>query len=182
MSRVIVLLMACVLIVQPEFAAAAPPADLPTIVKAADVALQQGGTFSGQVLDQQGSPLANAALVLTSGKEKWQTQTDREGRFRLSGLHGSVCQIHVGNQAHLVRLWAPGAAPPIARDELLLVDQPIDLIRGQTMADPGFAQTVGRWKRGLANPLIFTGIVATSIAVPVAVFNANQDEDAPASP
>jgi len=67
-------------------------------------------------------------------------------------------------------LWAPGTAPPSARDGLLVVsEEPV--VRGQD------ARGFGRLRRLVQNPWVISSLVGAAIAIPIAVDAHNDDED-----
>lgn len=136
-----------------------------------DVALGAGGVLRGQVVNGQGVPLGNTPLSLRQIQgETATTATDSSGRFELAGLRGGTCQIVAGGSAAVCRLWSPNTAPPSAKPALLIVaDSP------QVLGRRG---PVANWVT--SHPWIVAGVVATAIAVPVAIHNLNNDD--PVSP
>jgi hypothetical protein len=95
-----------------------------------DVSLNSG-TFAGQVVDQQGRPIAGAAVSLSQqGAGGVDTVTDASGRFQVSNLAGGVYQITAADTITVCRIWAENSAPPVATDGLLVVSQR-DVVRGQ---------------------------------------------------
>lgn len=125
-----------------------------------DVALADGGVFRGQVVDAQGQPQANVAVTLASQTgEQSQATTDQQGIFQFRNVRGGVYTVSIGGGGSAIRLWAPRTAPPKAAEAALLV-QGADAVRGQD----GFRSFI-------TNPLVIAGIVATAVAVPVALHN-----------
>jgi len=156
-----------------------------------DVALEDGGVLVGQVVDTQGVPLAKMPVLLQGrdlqGREREiaQAMTDANGHFAVRGLRGGVNRLAAAGSQETFRLWKPGTAPPQARQgALLVVDRAT--IRGQCGGpqcgvptcgpSPGLCKGMSHW---LANPWVVTGIVATSVAIPVAIHNS---DGRPASP
>ena len=141
-----------------------------------DVTLHKGplgNVLLGQVQDPQGVAKANVPVVLYSGGRKLaETRTDRNGYFRFSNLHGGVYLVASAGGVGAYRVWTPGTAPPAARQGALVVADE-DLVRGQ--------YNLRRMKFWLSHPLVVGGIVATAVAIPVAIHNFGQDEG-PASP
>ena len=153
---------------QPLFAAA--PAGQSPIVT--DVALSEGGVLLGQVVSPEGSGESNVAVSLRAGgKESGVSKTDRAGYFAFSGLRGGVYQVTAAKGVGAYRLWAPGTAPPSAQQGALVVAGK-DLARGNWGG-------LGRLRFWLSNPWCVAAIVATAVAVPVAIHNADHG---PASP
>ncbi len=136
-----------------------------------DVALADGGVLMGQVVDTQGVAKANVPVKLTAGeKELAVGKTDANGYFAFRGLRGGMYQLTAAEGTGMYRLWAPRTAPPSAqRGALVVAGQ--DLARGQLGA---------RMRAWLSNPWVVGGIVATAVAVPVAIHNA--DDNTPSSP
>jgi hypothetical protein len=122
-----------------------------------DIALQQGGTLVGQVVNPQGKPLAEVDVVLHhQGKLVAQTNTDEQGVFQVTGLQGGTYSLRAGDQTAVYRLWAHRTAPPSARNGLLMVQG--DAVRAQLF---GLADQYGPgvWLVG--------GMIGTVIAISV---------------
>jgi hypothetical protein len=168
----------CLGIFSAQAAMAAPPGQL---ALSADVALADGGVLTGQVVDAQGVALANAPVaVLSQGREVVRVAANADGAFAIGGLKGGVYEVAAPGHRGVYRMWAPRTAPPAARHGLMLVSGG-DLVRGQygygpppgppVSGEPGpFGKTMG-WMS--AHPYITAGIVATAIAVPIAVSEAD---------
>lgn len=165
--------LACFGMVMPQHAFAAPadevnsgtPVPTPGIEAplVQDVALGEGGVLVGQAMSAEGSPLALAEIsVLYQGKEVATTVTDAQGKYAVRGLRGGVHQVVAGNSAGIYRLWAPQTAPPAAQAGALHVADG-SVVRGK-LGDGTL----------LGNPLVLGGIIATAIAVPLAVANRNK--------
>lgn len=141
-----------------------------------DVSLQEGNTLVGQVVDPQGAALEGVPVSLRYQDQQWvATKTGQSGYFAFRGLNGGTYQI-ASSQGHGVyRVWVPGTAPPAAQQGALLVAGG-DVTRGQAYygaypsACPPQQSTV---RRCLTNPLVIAGAVATAVAVPVAIHNAD---------
>ena len=150
---------------QPLLAAAVAIDQKPVIT---DVVLMDGGVLVGQVVNPQGYGLANVPVSLRDhDKEIAKAVTDHDGYFAVRGLHGGVYQL-VGAKSHRAyRLWTRGNAPPMSRRGALLV------AGGNTVRGQG--ASLAFW---LANPWVVAGILATAVATPVVVHNAER----PSSP
>jgi len=143
---------------QPAPAVVEPP--VPTVI---DVALADGGTFVGQVVDRQGVPLAGTAVVVRQNEQEVaSTVSDANGQFRLSGLRGGLYQVTAGQGVAIYRLWAPNTAPPTAQTSALIVSGN-ELVRGQ-----GDSHGFLWWA---TNPWVLAGLIATAIAVPIILSN-----------
>lgn len=145
-------------------AMAAPQAMITT-----DIALRDGGVLVGQVVDGQGVALARTPVaVLQNNKEIARVETDKQGTFAVAGLKGGVYQVASLGHQGVYRLWAAQTAPPAAKKGLIMVSG--NVVRGQ-----GPFSTVTGWIS--EHPLMTTAILATAIAVPLAI-----DDDNPSSP
>lgn len=137
----------------------------------ADVALRDGGTLVGQMVDGQNIPKTNIRVALQDAQnhEVAAATTNQQGYFTMSGLRSGVYQVVTPQGRQVYRLWQPGMAPPSAQSGILLVADG-NTVRG--VAGNGTLKTL------LTNPLVIGGVVATAVAVPVALSNNHH----PASP
>lgn len=145
--------------------------------RAIDVALRPEGMLVGQVVSASGAPLSQSEVKLRmhDGREA-VAKTNDQGGFAFRGVRG-VVTLHSDKTAAVVRTWAPGTAPPNATPALLMVEGD-EVARGQHYAGAGTQAVVDRSKRLMANPLFVAGVIATAVAIPVAIAN---DDDDPAS-
>ena len=126
----------------------------------ADVALHPGGMLLGQVVDQQGMLVDNTVVRLRQrDRIVAEVQTDDVGGFSVTGLRGGIYQIETARGSGVYRLWSVQTAPPTARQAALIVS-------GDGIVRGGPASAI---MRTLANPWVFAAIVATAIAVPLAL-------------
>ncbi len=134
-----------------------------------DVALNEGGTLQGQVVDLQYKGQSGVPLVLKSqNREILQTVSTGNGQFAVKNLNGGVYNISTANGESTFRLWAPRTAPPSAENRAIVyVQNPGDAIPGG-----------GGLKAVLGHPLILPAAIAAAIAVPVAISASHH----PASP
>lgn len=124
----------------------------------------------GRLLDANGRPVHDAEVsVLSSGKPLAAMRTDANGVFAVSNLRGGVHEIVTVNNAQVCRLWAPGTAPPRVPKSIDVVADS-DVVRGQ-YGPPFGNRFVERAKLWATNPLVVAGVVATAVAIPVAVHN-----------
>jgi len=150
-----------------------PVAAAPLATAPKDISLHKGGVLLGQIVDAQGASVASAQVSLYSGgKEVARTQSDRTGKFSVSGLKGGVYQVASANNRGVYRLWSPRTAPPAAGRGMMLVSGS-DIARGQSGGPFG----------GIANwisqhPIMTAGAVAAAIAIPIAI----DDNNSPATP
>ncbi|TWU23683.1 carboxypeptidase-like regulatory domain-containing protein [Bythopirellula polymerisocia] len=171
------------LVAQPQLLTAAQPAAItPTantrqVIEAPhDVALADGGTVTGQVVDTAGKPQANMPVTLnSSNKEIARVHTDAEGNFRVASLQGGVYHVATNGNEGVYRFWAPRTAPPGSQTGLNLVSGQ-NVYRGQVGGGP--FTSIGQWIA--EHPIMTAAGVATAIAVPLAL--QDDDDDPPASP
>lgn len=106
----------------------AQPAKSPVVH---DVKLADGGTLTGFIVNDQGVGTEGAVVSIRSAdQEVAQVVTDENGRYVAQNLRGGTYQIVAGQGTQFVRAWAPGTAPPAARDQALLVNGSAP-VRGQ---------------------------------------------------
>ncbi|MEN6405913.1 MAG: carboxypeptidase-like regulatory domain-containing protein [Thermoguttaceae bacterium] len=154
--------------------AAAPAAPAPVVT---DVALSDGGALNGKVVDTQGAGIGGVPVVVKSQDRSVAAATTApDGTFSIQGLRGGVYQVVAVNGHGVYRLWSAGTAPPIALTSATVYaqDNPInDNTVVYTQADT----TTGGWspKMLLTNPVFIAAVVATAIAVPVALANSDSD-------
>ena len=154
-----------------QFVVAAPAAENHQSA-VVDVALGERGTMTGQIVDTQGLGVAEQAVVLLQGdREIAGATTDVQGYFFVEGVPGGVYQLAAGDRAIVLRAWAAGTAPPVAQHGVLVVSGQ-DVYRGQ--------KAVRSARNFLAHPVTVVGVVATAIAVPVALHHSRRKS--PASP
>ena len=130
-----------------------------------DIALAKGGQLRGVVLDRQAQPTnAFRVTVIQEGRQIAMVETDKGGRFQVDGLRGGLFQVAAGQNTYMCRGWAPGTAPPAARDQLLVVP---DLVveRGQRPFSDLF----------FADPVMVGLIIAAAVAIPIAVSRSRKD-------
>ncbi|MFV1968923.1 MAG: carboxypeptidase-like regulatory domain-containing protein [Pirellulaceae bacterium] len=147
----------------PLASASVDPSLSPATSPIHDVVLGPGGRLAGQVLDPQGRPLKDqAVLILGHNAPPKRVISDTQGRFAISGLHAGVYQVATDTAVIQCRCWAAGTAPPVAQEEVLLVANS-SIERGQRP----FGEI-------LANPLLIGLIIAAAIAIPIAVRNSKK--------
>jgi hypothetical protein len=162
-----------------------------------DIALSNNGTLRGKVVDANNQPRANAELTVWHEKRPvGKIRSNQKGEFAFSGLRGGVHRVTTEKAAFTCRFWSPNTAPPSAKSAILLVDNPLvtaEQVEGVKQAqylEPGTeygspsppTQTVGhcspqnniRYRKGAKglcwrNPWVIGGLVATAIAIPVAL-------------
>jgi hypothetical protein len=147
----------------------------------ADVALAEGGVLSGQVVDAQGAAIPQAPVALISeGREVIRLAAAEDGTFAVSGLQGGVYELATPGQHNVYRVWTAQTAPPAASPGVMLVSGG-EVVRGQYGYAPQAPGPTGPGPIGRAfswmgqHPFITAGAIATAIAVPVAL---NEADDA----
>ena len=167
----VVVCMAVVGVCMPQLAMASMPQNDPARVT--DVQLLAGGVLVGQVVTPQNTPVAQTSVTLQSAGQKISVgKTDKSGYFAFKGLHCGVYQLAAAKGHGSYRVWAEGTAPPSAQMQkgaLVVAGQ--ETVRGQNGM-----RTVRNF---LANPIVIAGIVATAIAVPVAIHNSKKRSGTP---
>jgi len=149
---------------QAAFAAEGPSGKAPALI---DVALMDGGLLVGQVVNAQGTVLKDTPVsVHRQGQEIAKARTDERGYFAVRGLGGGIYEVRAAEGQGIYRLWAPGQAPPAAQKGVLVVAGR-DMVRGQ-------GPLLGHLGMCCGSPLFIAGVVAASIAVPVAVHNSER--------
>ncbi|MCE5266509.1 MAG: hypothetical protein LLG00_01295 [Planctomycetaceae bacterium] len=141
----------------PELAFAAEQPKAPAVV---DIALADGGVLQGQVVDLQGGQVGKIPVsVKAQNREVAQATTTPDGHFSVQGLRGGVYQVAAGDGQGVYRLWAANTAPSAAQKGAIVYTQN--------------AQPRSTAKMLLTNPIVIAGVVATAIAVPVALANSH---------
>lgn len=138
-----------------------------------DVKLTQAGDLVGQVIDAQGQAIAGKPVVVQyQNKLVAAPTTDKNGYFAIKGVQPGVYRIASMKGVADYRVWTQATAPPKAAAGALLVEGK-EVIRGQ-MGGMSLRNL-------LANPFVIAGIVATAVAVPVAIHNSKNNRT-PVSP
>ncbi|MDA1050458.1 MAG: carboxypeptidase-like regulatory domain-containing protein [Planctomycetota bacterium] len=162
-------MLACTALLAGQTAQAASP-----IIR--DIALQPGGILNGQVLNEQAVAQGQAKVaVVHKGKPLTVTETDKDGRFVVTGLEPGVYELHLAQGGGAYRVWAPRTAPPAAEQGVLLVqDNRVVRGLGGDIGKGGAGPSKGGGHFGwLANPWVLGALVAAAIAIPLAL-----DDDA----
>jgi hypothetical protein len=111
--------------------AAQPGAALPSHSAVADVALDSSNLLRGQLVDRQGAGKADCQIRLLSASEVVATTvTDKQGVFQLPLERGGVYTLDDGQSMAVFRVWTRQAAPPSAKEAVLIVSDP-DLTRAR---------------------------------------------------
>lgn len=140
----------------PNFALAANQSPAQPVV---DIALTEGGVLQGQVVDLQGGAVAGVPVSLKAqDNQVFQTTTTKNGKFSVKGLRDGIYQLIAGKRQGVYRVWASKTAPPAAQKSAIVYTQ-------------GGCGGGGGLKMFLSNPIVIAGLVATAIAVPVALAN-----------
>jgi hypothetical protein len=122
-----------------------------------DVALTGNGTLTGQVIDLQNQGQPGVLVNLKSqDRNVAQTTTTADGQFAVQDLRGGVYHVATAQGGETFRLWAPRTAPPVAKDRAIVYVQ-------------NGGASGGGLKSILGHPLVLPAIIATAIAVPIAV-------------
>jgi hypothetical protein len=178
MVRAAMISMATVGVCLPQLCFAAPPP--PPAPAVADIALADGGTLHGRVVDLQGAARVGVDVsIRAQDREVARAKSTAEGQFSVQGLRGGVYQVAAGQGQGVYRLWATNTAPPSAQKDVIVYTQCCpDQCQPQCQPCPGqgcdpCCEKPGVLKCLLTNPIIIAGVVATAIAVPVALANSH---------
>ncbi len=99
-----------------------------------DVELSAAGSLLGVAVSPQ--HLASSGVnvqVRQSGQVVGAAISGRDGAFTIAGLRGGIYEVVAGQSIGFCRVWAPGTAPPFARQSLLVVE-PQQTVRGQSQS------------------------------------------------
>jgi hypothetical protein len=168
--RGVVVSLAALGVCLPQVAFAMELAPAPAVV---DVALGEGGVLHGQVVNLQGAGIAGTPVTVKAQDHTVAaTTTTANGTFGVKGLRGGVYQVATVQGQGVYRLWTAGTAPPAAQNTAVVYSQnvPSSTVDGNVVV---YAQGGGGLKMLLANPIVIAGIIATAIAVPVALANSH---------
>ena len=100
--------------------------------------------------------------VKAQDREIARATTTADGWFSVQGLHAGVYRLAANDSQGVYRFWAANTAPPSAQHSAIVYTA--DQAGGGAGTSRG-----GSLKMFLANPIVLAGIVATAIAVPVAL-------------
>jgi hypothetical protein len=129
---------------------------------ALDVALGEGGTLVGQVVDGQGAPLVRTAVTFRSaGSAVARTTTDERGSFSVAGLKGGILEVEAAGGTSAVRVWTASASPPSANKAVLIVaGNPI--ARGQFFKGPNKTGSIILFGV-IVGGVVTAGVIAASL-------------------
>ena len=100
-------------------------------IAVADVALDGNNLLRGQLVDRQGIGKRDSQVQLVAGTEVvGQAVTDHQGAFAVPVERGGIYTLSDGEASARVRVWTQQAAPPSAKDSVLMVSDP-ELARGR---------------------------------------------------
>jgi hypothetical protein len=141
-SSVVVLTLVSVVV--PKAALPAAEAGAAQVSPIIDIALRAEGILEGQVLGTQGHARRKCRVSICEIHELDRVvasaDTDQQGRFRIENLSGGVYVIQAETTSGIYRIWAPCTAPPVARQDVLLVIG--SAVRGQDPSDLTFPSLV----------------------------------------
>lgn len=87
-----------------------------------DIALTEGGTFTGRVCDHSGKVVEGQKVVLKQNDKVVDTTiTNKDGVYSFKNLKSGVYSPVTGNTEGLFRVWSEKTAPPSAKQHALLV-------------------------------------------------------------
>jgi hypothetical protein len=160
--RSVLISLAAVGMCMPQVAFAVETAATPAVV---DIALSDGGVLHGRVVDLQGANVSGVPVsVKAQNRDVATATTAADGSFAVQNLRGGVYQVAAGEGQGAYRLWSDGTAPPSAQNDAVVYTQ---------NCAPGCGAPRSGLKAFLTNPIVICGVVATAIAVPVALANSH---------
>jgi hypothetical protein len=108
-----------------------------------DVALTKDNVLRGQLVNGQGAPKAGAqVLVGDLGNVVAKGVTGEQGFFAIRLNNGGVYTISDGETTALVRVWTALAAPPVAKQGILMVSDR-NVTRGEVGGPPAEDEAEG---------------------------------------
>jgi hypothetical protein len=147
----------------PQLAFAATPK---TGTPVTDVQLREDNVLVGKVITPENVAVADTEVVLFSaGQKVAQGKTDAKGYFAFKDVRSGLYQVASAKGNGTFKLWNQRTAPPKAQQGALVYAGQ-QTVRGQS----GFRGV----RNFLANPIVIAGIVATAVAVPVAIHNSKK--------
>lgn len=136
-----------------------------------DVGLHKNNTLLGQLVNTQGIPQAKQKIsLIQKNRVLVNATTDKNGYFAFSKVAAGTYSVAAPKAQGICRVWAPKTAPPAAQPALLLIDG-----KGAVRAQEG---PIAYW---IGKPWVVAGLVATAVAIPVAIHN-HQNDKKPTSP
>ena len=130
-----------------------------------DLRLGSNATLRGRLITPRGSGVSAETLQLNRGSENVLTvKTDPLGYFIVPSPSPGVYQFTNGTWVQSVRIWTSGAAPPGAKDQILIVAK-----------EPIIAGQVSPLRYWMANPNVMLATAAIAIAVPLLIYRPASD-------
>jgi hypothetical protein len=155
-------------------ATAAAERQIPIVTTLERVALNPDGDLLGAIVDQNGSPVAGALVVIgQGGRLLAERTTDAAGRFRFRAVQPGIYQVVSQAKAQSYQLFPAERAAPGALKGVIH-KMPLDVVRGQQYAECEQRTVRQRVCDALMNPaLLVVGVIVGGI-----VFVALNDDDA----
>ncbi|MBQ16112.1 MAG: hypothetical protein CMJ65_03200 [Planctomycetaceae bacterium] len=150
----------------------------------ADVALAEGNTLSGQVVDSRNRPRAGTVVTLRRGHRViGQARADARGHYAFVNVAGGLYQLQVDETVTVIRAWSIGTAPRTASLLARVVVEP-SVFRGQNGAGAaGSATSGGIFGGALGSTTLVTAVVVGAVVGAVFIIDElDDDDDPPASP
>jgi len=136
-----------------------------------DIALSNGGTFKGRVVDHTGAAIEGAEVtVKQDNKQVAHSITDKNGSFAVGNLKSGVYTVASGATEGTYRVWSEKSAPPSAKEQSLLV-------MGQNGARGNFG-----YGDGFTWVVAGVAIAALTVAIIAMSYPKNDNNSTPASP
>jgi len=131
-----------------------------------DVVLDDSLQLRGRLVTRSEEPVAATTVsLLAKGDPPRTVTTDAEGKFVFTLQRGGTYVIAANRSVHVCRAWQANTAPPAARAEVTLVDDPA-VVRGQQPIQDVL----------ICHPILLGTIIAAAIAIPIAIHNSGSDQ------
>ena len=132
-----------------------------------DARLDKDGAFTGRTIEQDGTPVVGAIVVVKRGQiEVGQSVTDEHGNFAVKNLKSGVYEVSSGATTGSYRFWTEGTAPPSAKPHGLLV-----LGQNGARGQYGLTETIFGSNLGLILLVTTTALSAAALAVSIGAEN-----------
>ena len=132
-----------------------------------DARLDKDGAFTGRTIEQDGTPVVGAIVVVKRGQiEVGQSVTDEHGNFAVKNLKSGVYEVSSGATTGSYRFWTERTAPPSAKPHGLLV-----LGQNGARGQYGLTETIFGSNLGLILLVTTTALSAAALAVSIGAEN-----------
>lgn len=141
-----------------------------------NVRLSANGRLIGQYVTHVGLPVANAEIVIQTGKAVHRPVTDERGLFAVDGLKGGRCVIQADGEVFACQLWAYGTAPPQSIHRVAVVAPETSHVRGNRFWPPPFIPVPEKLAALSRRQVIIGGLLIAGATAGV-IIAADDDDD-----